>query len=181
VAARRGAPPLQGAAGHEAPDQGTLILGVPDLGFTQSEIPRQGDLEGDARFPEPAGQFSSGVDDFWAKAETDVAGDPHAAPRSSVIGNVELPQRPREAQWPVDDPEAPDTVQADAPKDRPELPRRRRQQNLAPQLANDEHYIAPEPIAEADVERSAERTRQGLAAFQQGAREARRNDNALEP
>ena len=181
VAARRGAPPLQGAVGHEAPEQGTLILGVPDLGFTQSEIPRQGDLEGDARFPEPAGQFSSGVDDFWAKAETDVAGDPHAASRSSVIGNVELPRRPREAQWPVDDPEAPDTVQADVPKDRPDLPRRRRQQNLAPQLANDDHYIAPEPIAEVDVERSAERTRQGLAAFQQGAREARRNDNALEP
>jgi signal transduction histidine kinase len=157
--------------------------GAPEHNLVHSEVARQGDLSEDARFPGAAGEFSSGVEDFWAKAETDVAGDSRPAPRSSVIAQVELPQRPREAQWPVDDPEAPETVQIEmeSPRDRPELPRRRRQQNLAPQLATDEHLTAPAPIAEAEIERSAERTRQGLAAFQKGAREARRSDNDLEP
>lgn len=157
--------------------------GAPEHNLVHSEVTRQGDLTEEARFPGGSVEFSSGVEDFWAKAETDVAGDTSAAPRSSVIAQVELPQRPREAQWPLDDPEAPETVQMEieSPRDRPELPRRRRQQNLAPQLATDDHLAPPPPIAEAEIERSAERTRQGLAAFQKGAREARRSDNDLEP
>ncbi|WNV88837.1 nitrate- and nitrite sensing domain-containing protein [Umezawaea sp. Da 62-37] len=146
----------------------------------------------DARFPGATSDFSSGVDDFWAKAETDVAGHPDPGPtRSRMIGQVELPSRPKDTQWPVDDPEATGVVNLDevaggdrpVPNDRPELPRRRRQQNLAPQLAQDDPYATappPAPLAEADMERSAERTRKGLSAFQQGAREARRGDNALE-
>ncbi|WP_106188904.1 sensor histidine kinase [Umezawaea tangerina] len=161
----------------------TARRGAPEHDLVHSEAARQGDLSGEARFPGAPGESSSGVEDFWAKAETEIAGDSHAAQRSPVIAQVELPRRSREAQWPVDDPEAPETVQMkmDLPRSRPELPRRRRQQNLAPQLATDDHLIAPEPIAEAEIERSAERTRQGLAAFQKGAREARRGDNDLEP
>jgi signal transduction histidine kinase len=160
----------------------TTRRGAPEHNLVHSsEVTRKGNLGEDARFPGAPSEFSSGVEDFWAKAETDVAGDPRTAPRSSVIAQVALPPRAREAQWPVDDPEAPDTVQMDPTRDRPELPRRRRQQNLAPQLATDEHLVTPAPIAEAEIERSAERTRQGLAAFQKGAREARRSDNDLEP
>jgi len=159
----------------------TTRRGAPEHNLVHAEVARKGDLSEAARFPSAPSEFSSGVEDFWAKAETDVAGNPPPAPRSPVIAQVELPQRPREAQWPVDDPEAPNTVQMESTHDRPELPRRRRQQNLAPQLATDEHLVAPAPIADAEIERSAERTRQGLAAFQKGALEARRSDTDLEP
>jgi hypothetical protein len=146
----------------------------------------QGTQVDDARFPGSSGEFSSGVEDFWAKAETDVAGHSDPGPtRSRMMGQVELPQRPRDTQWPLEDPEAPGAVTADEEQNgRPELPRRRRQQNLAPQLAQEDPYgAAPAsttPIADVDLEKSAERTRRGLAAFQQGAREARRGDSALE-
>jgi signal transduction histidine kinase len=161
---------------------------VPEALAASTGVPAlQGAAADDARFPgSSAGEFSSGVEDFWAKAETDVAGHSDPGPtRSRMIGQVELPQRPRDTQWPVEDPEAPGAVTThEEPKDRPELPRRRRQQNLAPQLAQEDPYAAAPaptaPIADVDVERSAERTRKGLAAFQQGAREARRGDSALE-
>ncbi|MEO6762068.1 MAG: nitrate- and nitrite sensing domain-containing protein [Umezawaea sp.] len=159
------------------PEALAASTGVPALPGAQAD---------DARFPSSSGAFSSGVEDFWAKAETDVAGHSDPGPtRSRMMGQVDVPQRPRDTQWPVDDPEAPGAVTADdEPNDKPELPRRRRQQNLAPQLAQEDPYAsAPTstaPIADADMERSAERTRKGLAAFQQGAREARRNDSALE-
>ncbi|GHF51992.1 signal transduction histidine kinase [Amycolatopsis bartoniae] len=60
--------------------------------------------------------------------------------------------------------------------DRPQLPRRRRQQNLAPQLRTDEvPYEAPssyEPREDPDLARSR------LASFQQGTRRARDTDPA---
>lgn len=143
----------------------------------QSDIPRQAEPVSNARFPKPSGDFSSGVEDFWARAETDIAGDPEAT--RQVSGEILLPERTKATEWPVHDPEAPDI--AAKRDDRPELPRRRRQQSLAPQLATDEHLAALPPLGELEVERSAERTRDGLSAFQQGAREARRTDNALEP
>lgn len=143
----------------------------------QSDIPRQAESVSNSRFPNPAGEHSSGVEDFWARAETDLAGHPDAT--RTVNGEILLPERTRETEWPIHDPEAPDV--APRADDRPVLPRRRRQQNLAPQLANEEPLAAPAPLSELEVERSAERTRDGLSAFQQGARDARRSDNALEP
>ena len=142
----------------------------------QTEIPRQAEPVSNARFPHPAREFSSGVEDFWARAETDIAG--HSETTGPVSGDILLPERTRETEWPVHDPEAPDIAVRD---DRPELPRRRRQQNLAPQLATEEPFTTPAPLAEFEIERSAERTRDGLSAFQRGARDARGTDNALEP
>jgi signal transduction histidine kinase len=58
--------------------------------------------------------------------------------------------------------------------DRPALPRRRRQQNLAPQLRTNEPLIE-EPAAPED---DPELARSRLAAFQQGTRRAREQDPA---
>nr|BFE53185.1 ATP-binding protein [Saccharothrix mutabilis subsp. capreolus] len=93
-------------------------------------------------------------------------------------GSLDLPQRGGELELP----QRKRTTTADEDTgSRPELPRRRRQQNLAPQLVRNDFHPSPEPLAEVDVEQSAERTRKGLSAFQRGTRDARRSDDALEP
>jgi hypothetical protein len=62
-----------------------------------------------------------------------------------------------------------------APTDgKPPLPRRKKRQNLAPQLMQPEEAPPAEPVT---GERSAERTRDGLAAFQRGTRDARLTDD----
>ncbi len=61
-----------------------------------------------------------------------------------------------------------------APEEKPPLPRRQRRQNLAPQLMDAEEVPHAEPVT---GERSAERTRDGLAAFQRGTRDARQADD----
>jgi signal transduction histidine kinase len=98
--------------------------------------------------------FSSGVDGFWAEAS-----DPR-------------PDRPMAGQLPT-------VSSAPDPDDnaRPSLPRRQRQQNLAPQLRDEvtSWDAAPDP----DSEPSAERVRDTMSAFQRGTREAR--DLDLEP
>ncbi|HEV7909475.1 MAG TPA: nitrate- and nitrite sensing domain-containing protein [Pseudonocardiaceae bacterium] len=154
-----------------------------------TEIPRQGEATDEAAtFPEPAGtsQFTSGLDDFWAQVESAQAEpaqaefgtplDPEPTD-TRVSGQFELPKRTREVDWPIHDPES-TGGQGDQ---RPQLPRRRKQQNLAPQLATDEFVVPAEPAPEHDLEKSAERTRRGLSAFQAGTREARRTDGAGEP
>lgn len=64
---------------------------------------------------------------------------------------------------------------------RPALPRRRRQQHLAPQLRNEPLTDPEKPAVEPDPEDFAERTRSRLSAFQRGTREARRAEDPLEP
>ncbi|RLK54263.1 nitrate- and nitrite sensing domain-containing protein [Actinokineospora cianjurensis] len=64
--------------------------------------------------------------------------------------------------------------------DRPTLPRRQRQQNLAPQL-RDEPVVPdwesePEPAEQS--EQTAKRVRDTMAAFQRGTKQARRTDGA---
>jgi signal transduction histidine kinase len=154
-----------------------------------TEIPRQGEATDEAAtFPEPAGtsQFISGLDDFWAQvesaqaepaqAEFGVPVDPEPTD-TRVSGRFELPKRTREVDWPIHDPES----TGGEGDQRPQLPRRRKQQNLAPQLATDEFVVPAEPAPEHDSEKSAERTRRGFTAFQAGTREARRTDGAGEP
>ncbi|GAA1348483.1 sensor histidine kinase [Saccharothrix algeriensis] len=143
-------------------------------------IPEQGDTSvRDARFPDT----SRALEGFWAQAEA--AANQHSVPADrrrlteepdlpQHSGDLQLPQRKRTAEWPADEPSA-------GSADRPELPRRKRQQNLAPQLARNDFHPSPEPLAETDVEQSAERVREGLSAFQRGTRDARRSDDALEP
>ncbi len=66
------------------------------------------------------------------------------------------------------------TTTAPPAEGKPALPRRKRRQNLAPQLMDAEEMPHAEP---ATGERSAERTRDGLAAFQRGTRDARLTDD----
>ncbi|WP_245614081.1 nitrate- and nitrite sensing domain-containing protein [Actinokineospora inagensis] len=64
-----------------------------------------------------------------------------------------------------------------APGERPRLPRRKRQQNLAPQLRAEP--LLPDLAADPDLsEQNAERVRDTMAAFQRGTRQARRTDGA---
>ena len=101
--------------------------------------------------------FSSGVDGFWAET----GGDPR-------------PDRPMTGQLPTSPPAKRDSGE-DVRADRPSLPRRQRQQNLAPQLRDEitPWDAAPDP----DSEPSAEQVRDTMSAFQRGTREAR----GLEP
>ncbi|ANZ39171.1 histidine kinase [Lentzea guizhouensis] len=75
-----------------------------------------------------------------------------------------------EPEPPVDD----QTNQAPTSDGKPPLPRRRKRQSLAPQLMQSDDVTHAEPVT---GERSAERTRDGLAAFQRGTRDARLTDD----
>ncbi|WP_424187428.1 nitrate- and nitrite sensing domain-containing protein [Actinokineospora sp. G85] len=122
-----------------------------------------------------------GIDKFWSDALGEhgtAAADPDAA------------------QWPLTDEETPEAAaspaengvgeshsqngQPQAPGERPVLPRRKRQQNLAPQLRDDPVL----PDWEADVprtgENTAERVRDTMSAFQRGTRDARRVEDSPE-
>jgi len=57
--------------------------------------------------------------------------------------------------------------------DRPALPRRTRQANLAPQLRDEGRTAEAETDATADLWRSAEQARARYAAIQRGTRQAR--------
>ncbi|MCP2246534.1 Signal transduction histidine kinase [Lentzea aerocolonigenes] len=131
----------------------------------------QGDLVHDAR---PTESFQ--LDEFWAGT-----GKGHAPvhPREPEIsGRLELPREGHlTGEWPADDPAEGDQTRQDT---RPELPRRRRQQHLVPQLANDDLRPVPD-LTELHSEERAERTRDGMSAFQQGTRNARQADDVVEP
>ncbi|TNC25468.1 sensor histidine kinase [Amycolatopsis alkalitolerans] len=84
------------------------------------------------------------------------------------------PQQPPRQNRPPADTRSPQP-QGPLSPDRPQLPRRRRQQNLAPQLRTDETPF-PETTMEPRDDPDQARTR--LAAFQQGTRRARSQDPA---
>ncbi|MDT7788622.1 MAG: hypothetical protein QOF58_7041 [Pseudonocardiales bacterium] len=94
----------------------------------------------------------------------------------SIVGVLPAQDHPA-GPWPAEDAQDGDDSRQD---DRPELPRRRKQQHLVPQLANDDHRPDLD-FAEAHTEEQAERTRDGMSAFQQGTRDARQADDAVEP
>jgi hypothetical protein len=75
-----------------------------------------------------------------------------------------------EPEPPADEPATP----APTSDGKPPLPRRKKRQNLAPQLMQSDDVSHAEPMT---GERSAERTRDGLAAFQRGTRDARLTDD----
>ncbi|XVV06766.1 sensor histidine kinase [Actinosynnema sp. CA-248983] len=132
-------------------------------------LPADDGLSGGLNLPSPSGGLDlsshSGSLDFSQHDFSQRSGSLDLPQRS---GEPELPQRRRT------------TATDEDTGSRPELPRRRRQQNLAPQLVRNDFHPSPEPLAEVDVEQSAERTRKGLSAFQRGTRDARRSDDALE-
>ena len=105
-------------------------------------------------------EYTSGVDGFWAEA-----GDP----RQDRPMTGQLPTPPPAG---LDDPPGPNGTDPGGDA-RPQLPRRQRQQNLAPQLL-DENVAGPwAPDPEPDSEPSAEQVRDTMSAFQRGTREAR--------
>lgn len=140
----------------------------------QAALPTmQGDLVREDPSKETTETFQ--LDEFWAGK-----GNGPVQPREPEIsGRLELtPPGHRTGEWPAGD-RADDAETAREP--RPELPRRRRQQHLVPQLANDGLRPLPDPGGEFDAEERAERTRDGMAAFQRGTRDARQADDVVEP
>jgi hypothetical protein len=61
-------------------------------------------------------------------------------------------------------------------KERPPLPQRRPQQNIAPQLRNDNLVETTEPTDD----RSADEIRRTMSAFQKGTQEGRQAGDSLE-
>jgi signal transduction histidine kinase len=122
---------------------------------------------------------SSELNEFWAgggvgndrgsREDT----DPDSGSIVGVLPTQDHPAAPRPAENARDG----DDTRQDT---RPELPRRRRQQHLVPQLANNDLRQEPD-FTEVHTEERAERTRDGMSAFQQGTREARQADDAVEP
>ncbi|GGP66792.1 sensor histidine kinase [Saccharothrix coeruleofusca] len=137
----------------------------------------------EARFPEP-----SQLEGFWAQAEAAANQQHDPQPEDERLsggldltphsGSLELPQRTRTGGDLAAESPRPDA--GDPAGGKPELPRRRRQQHIAPQLVRNDFHPTPEPLAEVDVEQAAERVRNGLSAFQRGTRNARRSDDAFE-
>ena len=118
----------------------------------------------------PSSESGSELDQFWAGASTQG--------EVTVSGNdgTELSRAHTEG-WPSETAAEGGEMRQD---ERPQLPRRRRQQHLVPQLANDD--VRPDPdFTEFDAEERAERARTGLSAFQRGARDARVADPDFEP
>ncbi|MGW6444062.1 nitrate- and nitrite sensing domain-containing protein [Lentzea sp. NPDC055074] len=142
-------------------------------------VPMQGELTHDSLPAErPTETFQ--LDEFWAGRAVGNGRSPDPErDLDSNSGQIELPRDDRlGGTWPTDDPaEGEATTRQNA---RPELPRRRRQQHLVPQLANDELRPMPE-LAEFNPEERAERTRDGMSAFQRGTRDARQADDVVEP
>ncbi|MGQ0839076.1 nitrate- and nitrite sensing domain-containing protein [Actinokineospora sp.] len=128
--------------------------------------------------------YRSGIDRFWSDAMTEQATvdtrDTHDThwPMTDEEDPVPLRGRATGAENGVG--ESPQHNDARG-QDRPLLPRRHRQQNLAPQLR--EEPLLPdwddEPPPEA--EHTAERVRDTMSAFQRGTLDARRADPPVEP
>jgi hypothetical protein len=109
---------------------------------------------------EPAGQLRGAEDDERAEAAEPAGGRSGTASAAPAVdGSVGLPEPPR----------------ADAPDGRAPLPRRRRQENLAPQLAGDAE-TAPEKASTVQPEQA----RQTMAALLRGTRQARQTNPQAE-
>ncbi|MGW6934600.1 sensor histidine kinase [Lentzea sp. NPDC054927] len=140
--------------------------------LAQTALPHAEDVVLDAR-------STPGLNEFWAGGGVGNVPDSRRAEdhdSGSIVGVLPMPDRQAD-QWPAEDTRESEATRQDT---RPELPRRRRQQHLVPQLANDDHRPEPD-FAEANTEERAERTRDGMSAFQQGTRTARQADDAVEP
>jgi hypothetical protein len=96
-----------------------------------------------------------------------------------VVDNSEPAQRrPKETDPPYSAPETIGAEQLVAPDadDRPALPRRRRQANLASQLKQETTTSSEYTIPEPDFDRTARHAQDTVAAFQQGTRRGRDDD-----
>lgn len=131
---------------REAEEQGTVafVLLPPHI---VAEEAAQGDKQSMSQLAEKARERAS---------EQSVVREARTAPVSAI----EEPVAEFEPRFPSDDPD----------EERPRLPRRDRQQNLAPQLRND-----PDGgVAEDTAALQPERTRGTMSAFQRGTLDARR-------
>ena len=141
---------------REAPQGGTLAMVLlpndviaetpqPPVAPPANRQPRPPANAEETRMP----VYSSGVDSFWADA-----GDPRQ-------------DRPITGQLPTPGPEN------GHENGRPLLPRRQRQQNLAPQLRDESVPQTWDEDPDPTAEPSAEEVRDTMSAFQRGTREAR--------
>ncbi|MEU5691711.1 nitrate- and nitrite sensing domain-containing protein [Actinosynnema sp. NPDC020468] len=198
-------------AGAATPVEPAETRQLPRRTFPEDHaIPEQGDDSvHEARFPDTSRELEGFWAQAEAAANQGVNGHHPAAPEERLSGGLDLPPvrgggldvplgdpdlpqhsgdlaLPQRKRTPPPEPVAKPAKAAKATKagtsaDRPELPRRRRQQNLAPQLVRNDFQPSPESPAEVDPEQSAEKARKGLSAFQRGTRDARRTSDDLEP
>ncbi|MEV6236949.1 nitrate- and nitrite sensing domain-containing protein [Lentzea sp. NPDC051838] len=169
---------IVGEAGVADPADSPQMVPKPTFrqqSLAQAALPVAEDVVLDAR-------PSSELNEFWAGGGV---GNDHGSrsivterdeDSGSIVGVLPAQDQPA-AQWPAEDPRDGDDSRQDT---RPELPRRRKQQHLVPQLANDD--LRPDlELTEAHTEERAERTRDGMSAFQRGTRSARQTDDPVEP
>ncbi|WP_018686623.1 sensor histidine kinase [Actinokineospora enzanensis] len=108
---------------------------------------------------------------------------------SDAVDEPGRPVAPEATRWPQNDEEAPveggavemgvgesPHTQNGHPGGPPSLPRRKRQQNLAPQLREEPVVVEWEAEPEADGEQTASRVRDTMSAFQRGTLRARRTE-----
>ncbi|WP_237048498.1 nitrate- and nitrite sensing domain-containing protein [Lentzea guizhouensis] len=125
----------------------------------------------------PSTESGSELDQFWAGASTK---------GQVTVAGTDGPElsRAHTESWPAENTATAATAEEGGEMrrqdERPQLPRRQRQQHLVPQLANDDLRQDPDHT-EFDAEERAERARHGLSAFQRGAQDARATDPELEP
>ncbi|WP_231114692.1 nitrate- and nitrite sensing domain-containing protein [Lentzea aerocolonigenes] len=173
---------IVGEAGVADPADSPQMVPKPTFrqqSLAQAALPVAEDVVLDAR-------PGSELNEFWAGGG--VGNDRGSRPKlvtvdedsGSIVGVLPAQDLPADP-WPAEDaPENARDGDDSRQDDRPELPRRRKQQHLVPQLANDDHRPDLD-FAQTHSEERAERTRDGMSAFQQGTRDARQADDAVEP
>ncbi|MFD5829171.1 nitrate- and nitrite sensing domain-containing protein [Lentzea sp. NPDC060358] len=171
---------IVGEAGAADPVEATQM---PKPTFRQQTLQQashptlQGDLVQEDASSRPTETFA--LDEFWAEAGAGKGRSPVQPREPEISGRLDLSQddgHPAGA-WPEGDQAEGVETRQDT---RPELPRRRRQQHLVPQLATDELRPMPD-LDEMNNEDRAERTRDSMSAFQRGTRNARQTDDVVEP
>ncbi|GLZ38817.1 nitrate- and nitrite sensing domain-containing protein [Actinokineospora sp. NBRC 105648] len=122
--------------------------------------------------------YRGGIDKFWSDAVGEDAGPGTADPDAALwpLTDEEAPQPARGQAPPVENGVGDSHTQNGHPGERPLLPRRRRQQNLAPQLREEPLLPDWETEPGPDNEQTAERVRDTMSAFQRGTRDARQAD-----
>ncbi|ACU36012.1 sensor histidine kinase [Actinosynnema mirum] len=185
--------PSSSVAAPNTPTESDTTMLLSRRSLHEHVIPRQHpDLVDEADEEEETTTFpdsSRELEGFWAQAEAAANEDSRAAEGrlsggldlSSHSGSLEPPRRTRpEPERERERPADTGRRRADA-GGRPELPRRRRQQHIAPQLLRTDLTPTSEPLSEGPADQqSADQVRKDFSAFQRGTRDARRRDEAPE-
>ncbi|GLZ33463.1 histidine kinase [Lentzea sp. NBRC 105346] len=145
---------------RESPYGGTVALIVLPQAIIAESVASAGDVSETTQMP----TRSVKEQQHGQSAPADTGGFPVPATEEAAL---RFDPRPAEHDVNANTPAPPRA------NEKPALPRRRKQQNLAPQLANEDQPQQADPVPDLITDQSAERTRRGLTAFQQGTRDAR--------